>query len=309
MSRKNVRISVVIVTKNRSKDLRECLVSLQSQLQKTDELLVINNNSTDETEQVVRAFAQTVPSVVRIIKEKRHGYPVIYNRGLKEAKNQWIAFIDDDCVADPHWLKNCKTEVARHPTVVAIAGLCNTYHTKNIYSLTTFLLNYHWKENGTLRGRVINPEVLDNKNVLYDRTFLNKHNIRYDERRVKFYSGSSEDCDIAMQIYSHQGKAWYSKKIIVSHKDPQTFTYHFRKFMKAFQGYQVYRKQWDLPPENHKPTKRMRNLMTEFATKNKLNFFQTIGFYLVMTVTLCIEKLLLFRTSFIQRQSVSVKSL
>jgi glycosyltransferase involved in cell wall biosynthesis len=68
------------------------------------EIVVINNNSTDDTSQVVRGLASAASISVREFVETRAGVVYARNRGVEEAGGEWIAFFDDDQVADPRWL-------------------------------------------------------------------------------------------------------------------------------------------------------------------------------------------------------------
>jgi glycosyltransferase involved in cell wall biosynthesis len=67
------------------------------------ELLVIDNNSPDDTRQVVASFASASPSP-RFILETRQGLDFGRNRAIAEAKGEILALVDDDIIVDPDWL-------------------------------------------------------------------------------------------------------------------------------------------------------------------------------------------------------------
>ena len=137
-------LSVVICTKNRATDLSECLLSLSAQRIRPQELIIIDNHSTDTTADVIGAFQKRASYPVRHIIEKKSGYPVIYNRGLKEAKSDWIIFIDDDCVAAKNWYISVWQTIRQNPSAACVVGPYHTFHKKNVFSLATEFHQYYW---------------------------------------------------------------------------------------------------------------------------------------------------------------------
>jgi len=98
-------ITVVLCTRNRAEMLRDALLSLgalKTDGQFTYEVLVVDNGSTDHTCEVIQAAAADLPT--RSIWEGALSLPVARNRGVREARGAWIAFFDDDQLADTHWL-------------------------------------------------------------------------------------------------------------------------------------------------------------------------------------------------------------
>ena len=109
-------VTVVICTYNRCDSLRETLRSLARQRLSsglTLEVIVVDNNSQDKTRAVVEEMAKTLPWSVQYLFEARQGLSVARNTGLRAARGQVLAFIDDDVVVEPQWaqaLWNCFAE-------------------------------------------------------------------------------------------------------------------------------------------------------------------------------------------------------
>ncbi len=104
-------ISIVLATYNRAVTLRATLDSFSRLLFPADltcELLVVDNNSTDSTREVVEKFAGEATFVVRYIFEKKQGRSAALNTGITEAKGEIVAFTDDDVLLDRSWLSNMK---------------------------------------------------------------------------------------------------------------------------------------------------------------------------------------------------------
>ncbi len=101
-------ISVIVCTYNRSAYLYRCLSLLaQNDYHGSWELMVINNNSTDDTAQVCERFATAYPNVnYHYHLETEQGLSHARNRGLREAHGDWYVFLDDDAYVAHDYLTN-----------------------------------------------------------------------------------------------------------------------------------------------------------------------------------------------------------
>jgi len=104
----SIEISVIVCTYNRVEPLRNALNSLVRQEPEsrfTFEIVVIDDGSTDRTEDAVRTIITKSPTVpIRYIHHKGVGIADARNRGVMTASGKWIAFFDDDQWAEPDWL-------------------------------------------------------------------------------------------------------------------------------------------------------------------------------------------------------------
>lgn len=102
-------ISVILCTYNRSAMLQEALATLAAQTANGEidwELLVVDNNSFDDTRQVVEAFAAKQSAFsVRYLFEGRQGKSYALNTGVAHAHGDIIAFTDDDVYVHPDWIR------------------------------------------------------------------------------------------------------------------------------------------------------------------------------------------------------------
>ncbi|MDR3217908.1 MAG: glycosyltransferase [Dysgonamonadaceae bacterium] len=104
---KATHFSVVICTYNRAKYLSATLESVarQSYSAANFEIVIVDNNSTDTTEAVSLAFRDTYKDLnIRYFMEARQGISYGRNKGVSEAKGEFIAFIDDDETIAPDYL-------------------------------------------------------------------------------------------------------------------------------------------------------------------------------------------------------------
>ena len=104
-------ISVILCTYNRAASLKSTLESFLGLTLPSDfnwELILVDNNSKDNTPEVIRDFAKTAGFSVRYIFEHRQGRSPALNAGIAAAKSEIVAFTDDDVVLHPEWLLNLK---------------------------------------------------------------------------------------------------------------------------------------------------------------------------------------------------------
>ncbi len=93
-------ISVIVITYNEARNIRDCLDSLLVMDYPPDKYeIIVVDSSQDETPQIVQEYKQ-----VKLIRSEK-GFSQQKNRGLKEAKYDLVAFTDADCVIPPDWLK------------------------------------------------------------------------------------------------------------------------------------------------------------------------------------------------------------
>ncbi len=104
-----LRISVVLCTYNRCRSLANTLRSLAaSELPDTMEweVLVVDNNSDDQTHEVIDDFCRKYPPHFRYLFEGRQGKSYALNTAIREARGDVLAFTDDDVIVEPTWLRN-----------------------------------------------------------------------------------------------------------------------------------------------------------------------------------------------------------
>lgn len=99
-------LTIAICTYNRAKYLKKCIDSVMQQTLSPDryEVMVIDNNSSDETAEVVQSKIQQYSGrLLRYYVEMQQGLSYARNRAMQEGLGKYIAFIDDDAYADSQW--------------------------------------------------------------------------------------------------------------------------------------------------------------------------------------------------------------
>ena len=91
-------ISVVVCSYNGARTIRDCLQGLRKLDYPNYEVIVVNDGSRDRTESIAKEFG------FQIITTENRGLSSARNTGMRAAKGEIVAYIDDDAIPDPHWL-------------------------------------------------------------------------------------------------------------------------------------------------------------------------------------------------------------
>lgn len=89
-------ISIVIPVYNVENYLARCLDSILAQKYPNIEILCINDGATDSSAEILKAYARKYAPVLRVISQNNQGLSGARNRGIKEAKGEWLLFVDSD---------------------------------------------------------------------------------------------------------------------------------------------------------------------------------------------------------------------
>lgn len=116
-------ISVVIPAYNEENSIATTLDCLSQQKTKYSfEVIVVNNNSTDNTESVVKRYSDKLN--LRIIFEEKKGRGGARKRGFDMANGEIIASTDADTLTSDNWIESIGDYFVSHPDVVGITGIC-----------------------------------------------------------------------------------------------------------------------------------------------------------------------------------------
>ena len=108
-------LTIALCTYNRADILAKCLDSLCTQNVSNTlfSVLIIDNNSTDNTQEVAASFADRFSSF-KIVFEAIQGLSHARNRAIKECSGDWLAFLDDDAKAPSNWVETILATIANN---------------------------------------------------------------------------------------------------------------------------------------------------------------------------------------------------
>lgn len=147
MDHSKTKVTVVIPVYNGEKTLRQCLESVLHQTYKNYEIIVVDNNSTDETRRVVKNFYH---KKLRYIFEEHKSRGAARNAGILVAMGEIIAMTDADCIVPKNWLEELIKPIL-HESESAVMGheedLLKNYWTKNIQKKNEEFLKRSYHDN------------------------------------------------------------------------------------------------------------------------------------------------------------------
>ena len=124
------KCSIIIASYNEAENLKNCLNSIENITYPREnyEIIVVDNNSTDNTEETVKRF----PKVV-YLKEERQGASSARNKGIEHAKGEILVFLDADTTVTENWLASITAPFGDTSTG-AVGGAILPFNRNNIIS-------------------------------------------------------------------------------------------------------------------------------------------------------------------------------
>jgi glycosyltransferase involved in cell wall biosynthesis len=120
-----MNVTLIICTYNRAEMLKRMLDSLKLQKLGSDaclEILVVDNNSTDATRQVIQDAAKNFPWSLKYLLETKQGKSFALNHGISQASGDLILFTDDDVILDSHWIEAMIEGAEKFPEAAGFGG-------------------------------------------------------------------------------------------------------------------------------------------------------------------------------------------
>ncbi|GAB4455018.1 MAG: glycosyltransferase family 2 protein [Bacteroidales bacterium] len=220
-------ISHIICTYNRAEYLPKALEALahQNYPDYNDfEVVIINNNSTDNTQEIVDSFIKQYPDVkVVYAHEKKQGLSNARNKAIEVSNADWLAFLDDDAYVDADYTLNLVNFIKSTPTIKAIGGPIlldfespiPTWYTHYLGSLFGYFKPYstsrYFSKNFYPRG----------SNMIFHKTLFKKYGIfNPNLGRIGRNMMGSEEKDMFQRIYNGNELVYYLHTAVIYHLVP-----------------------------------------------------------------------------------------
>lgn len=113
------KVSVIVITHNGKRHLKECFESLKKQTYKDFDAYLLDNASTDGSSDYVN---KNFPWVKIIRFDKNYGFAEGYNRAIKIVDTEYVALLNDDTKVDPKWLEELVKAIESDKTLFAVGS-------------------------------------------------------------------------------------------------------------------------------------------------------------------------------------------
>ena len=121
---KRKKLSVIILTYNSSRTIIKCLDSLKNQSDKRFEVLIVDDDSIDNTLNIINNYSLTSKYKIRILTSGKKIIPISRNIGIRNSKSDYVAFIDSDAYANEYWVENIINSL-KSGKIVVVGGEVN----------------------------------------------------------------------------------------------------------------------------------------------------------------------------------------
>lgn len=237
--RKPPSVAVIIPAYNEEDSIEKCLMACLDQTVPADEIIVINNRSTDQTDKVVKRVIARYPNGnIRLLHQnEEQGIAPTRNMGLNSAKSDVIGRIDADTAVDRHWVEAIR-DTFSDPSVDAATGPV-LYHDMPLQqigfriddriraALHKFAKDYRFLfgSNMAIRASAWHD--------IKDQTHLDKDNLLH------------EDVDLALTLFENDRTITYAPDMVASlsarrlEDSPRAFYNYVMRFERTYKAHKV----------------------------------------------------------------------
>lgn len=219
-------LTIAIVTKRRPQQLARCLASLCWQTVHSFEVLVVDNDSTGSAECVVAAFKENLS--ITYLQEARPGVPFARNTAIENVTTPFLAFIDDDCVVEKHWVEQVLHTLAIDKKNDYWVGASFLFANTHPLALAVHQYQTYWFNQKIVSAQETSPFNLDTKNCVFKRATLVMYNLRFDIH-LSIGHFDSADTDLGFQL-AHVGcTGRYLPSLKVWHEESVSLRWYLQK--------------------------------------------------------------------------------
>ncbi|MEK7528786.1 MAG: glycosyltransferase family 2 protein [Patescibacteria group bacterium] len=294
-----MNLSVVIPTYNRSAILRRCLQSLSTQhMDKGQyEVIVVDDGSDDDTQQMVQQISKNAPYDLRYFFQKNQGQGVARNFGVEQARGDIVLFLGDDVFPDPDCLKEHLRVHHLNPAEnEGVLGLVEWHPEITITSLMRFMTR-----GGAILGRFgghqFAYDLLDGKKLADYRFFYTanislKRNTLLNHKFDPWFGGYGwEDIELGYRLEKDENfKLHYNPYAVGYHYHPMTEVDFKRRMRSIGRSVHVIEKKY--PELNKVPKGRKKVLLSLIGSRSAIgvlnrlrrispSLFEDVYFYAV----------------------------
>ncbi|MCP9493822.1 MAG: glycosyltransferase family 2 protein [Pyrinomonadaceae bacterium MAG19_C2-C3] len=252
-------VSVVICTYNRAAMLAPAIEGVLRQASNgvRYELVVVDNNSTDETRSVIESYIENGVANLRYVFEDKQGLSHARNAGIVTTKAPIIAFTDDDVRAESNWVSEINQTFDAHPEVAYVGGKVLPLWEREPPAWLTVehwaplaIIDYGEAEFYVDANR---PMCLVGANLVVRREAFEKVGMFATEfQRVEDSIGSAEDHEWQLRVWQAGMRGLYAPRIVIAAEvqaDRLDKAYH-RRWHTGHGGYAALMRLYEITDEN-----------------------------------------------------------
>lgn|GEM_PF-2167882 len=219
-------ISVIIPTIGR-KSLLDCASSIVRQERKPEEIIIVDNSPGQKAREEVKRLSVRASILIRYLHEPIRGAAHARNAGIRGAKGDILFFIDDDCIADTHWLKEGEQKLKNLGLSVVLKG-----HNKNglpgdVLAESEYVNDeLFFRANYVTDGKHVYSPWLDSKNCAMPRKLLVGHSLFFKPYHI------FEDLDLSLRLRKKNIPVVLCSKMALRHMGTRSLPEHWMRSIR-----------------------------------------------------------------------------
>ena len=208
MSNSKILFSIIIPTYNRREIISKCLYSVLNQTHQNFEIIIVDNGSSDKTKQFI--LKNFTDERINYIYQTGSGTPASpRNTGIKNAKYEWICFLDSDDYWDKDKLLLIAKEVTKNNKIDVLCHNEKIYYSnKNKFGKT---MSYGPYENDFYIKMLLYGNRMSTSAVTIRKSFLNTHDLHFNESKNLI---TVEDFDLWLRVARAGAYFKFIKKVL-----------------------------------------------------------------------------------------------
>lgn len=208
-----MKITVLIPCYNEELTIKQCILSVLDQSRKADEIIVVNDGSSDSTQKILRSFGDKIREVN--LSKKTGNKSIAQEKGLKHVKGDIFITTDGDTVLHPDFIKNIIKEF-KNPKVAASAGYVKS-------------IKQNWLTGVRQIDYLISQEIHKKAQSIVDALYVipgcaAAYRTKQFKKHISFdHDTLTEDLDFTYKFHKKGLKVTFCDKAVVYTQDPTRF--------------------------------------------------------------------------------------
>lgn len=172
------QVSVIIPNYNSEKYIKRCLDALLNQEYKVDEIIVVDDCSTDKSKEIIKQYTEKYDNIFLEENKTNKGVSFSRNKGIEIAKSEYIVFCDPDDWYEKDAIKKMMEYKTRYDADYVVAGYYMTHNSEKRIEI---------KYNGLFRDTVVDKDIcisympITSSAKLIKKSIFTEHNLKYPE--------------------------------------------------------------------------------------------------------------------------------
>ena len=219
-------VSIIIPHWNGIDVITECLESLQKATYSNFEIIVVDNNSTDDS---VNHIRKKFTNVIIFENERNEGYAGGCNRGSEIAKGEYLLFLNNDTIHQSNWIEPLVQLLEKNPKIASVQPKLLNYYQKNLF-------DYAGGTGGMMdifvfpfaRGRIFNEQEIDSNQYNSIKAIFWSSGTAFLVRKTSFkiagkfdelFFAHMEEIDLCWRFHLLGFDVWSEPSSVVYHKN------------------------------------------------------------------------------------------